>query len=681
MSEPAATVPAIRFEADELRDFAVSSRLEWLETNGVGGWASSTVSGAHTRRYHGLLVAALRPPLGRVVLLSRLEETLSVSGSEHELASNRFPGVVHPAGHRHLASFELGLFPVFEYAAGGARLRKTVAAVHGENTTLVRYELVEADGPVELALRPFLAARDYHSLARANDAIGRETSFAGDTLRIRPYDEPPELFVRLSGAHYRTGPPQWYHDYEYDAERERGLDFREDLWTPGTLDVRLVPGREAWVLASTEDPAGRDPASLFETERRRRVGLLERAGLPAELPDPRVRRLVLAADQFIVRRGDEDRTVIAGYPWFGDWGRDTMIALPGLALSTGRHEDAAGILRAFAGTVSEGMLPNRFPDDDAEPEYNSVDAALWFFVAVRAYVEKTADDGLARATLLPALRAIHAAFASGTRHGIRVAPDGLLQAGEPGVQLTWMDAKVDDWVVTPRHGKPVEVNALWYNALRILADLERRLGEPAAAARLEDEAGRCLTRFREAFWNEQAGCLFDVVSDDGADPAIRPNQLFALSLPFPLLEGEQARSVLAVVERELLTPLGLRSLAPGDASYRPRYEGGVLERDGAYHQGTVWSWLIGPYVTALERVRTTDGRADEVRAEVRALLTPLLDHLDDAGLGTVSEIFDGEPPHEPRGAPAQAWSVAELLRAWLEHGLDEAANPYTENDE
>ncbi|MDT8436171.1 MAG: amylo-alpha-1,6-glucosidase [Gemmatimonadota bacterium] len=685
-------VPPIRFTAADLQDFAVSSRLEWLETNGLGGWASSTVSGAHTRRYHGLLVAALRPPLGRFVLLSRLEETLATGGVEYDLASNRFPGVLHPSGHRHLASFELGLFPTFGYRAGEVVLRKTIAAVHGENTTLVRYELTEADRPAGLTLRPFLAARDYHSLARANDAIGTETGFADDTLRVRPYEGTPALFLHLPGARYRTAPPQWYYQYEYDAERERGLDFREDLWMPGALEVRLAPGEVAWVVASTENPAGRDPAALFEAERGRRLALLARAGLPgrdgspepAGLPgepaDPRLRRLVLAADQFIVRRGEKDRTVIAGYPWFGDWGRDTMIALPGLALCTGRPEDAAGILRAFAETVDGGMLPNRFPDGGEEPEYNSVDAALWFFVAVRAYLERTGDEDLARGTLLPALREIRDAFTRGTRHGIRVAADGLLEAGEPGVQLTWMDAKVGEWVVTPRHGKPVEVNALWYNALRILADLERRLGDPAAAGPLEEEARRCLARFREAFWNEAGGCLFDVVTDEGADPAIRPNQVFAIGLPFPLLDGERARRVLAVVQRDLLTPLGLRSLAPGDPAYRPRYEGGVLERDGAYHQGTVWSWLLGPYVTALARVRAAEGRAAEAREEARALLAPLLDHLSDAGLGSVSEIFDAEPPHRPRGAPAQAWSVAELLRAWREHVLDEPADDDMEHD-
>ena len=644
------------FEIDtKTHDFDSLSRLEWLETNGLGGWASSTVSGANTRRYHGLLVAALEPPVGRTVLVAKLEETLHVNGEAFELSANRYPGAVHPRGFEHLVSFRRGLFPVFEYRAGGVGLRKTVAAVHGENTTLVIYELTEDSGPAGLVLRPLLTQRDYHALGPGTD-LSQEAHFAHDVLRIA---RDRQVFIQAPGAVFDCR-PDWYHRFRYEVEQRRGLDFEEDLWTPGLLIRDLAPGQRLGIVISTSNPRGRDASALLEQETARRGEILSLLGTQ----DQKIHTLGLAADQFVVRRGEDLRTIIAGYHWFGDWGRDTMIALPGLCLATGRHEDARRILRAFAAHTSQGMLPNRFPDRGETPEYNTVDATLWFFVAIQKYLSATGDDDLIRDELLPVLRDIVAWHDRGTRYGIRVDDDSLLAAGEPGVQLTWMDAKVGDWVVTPRQGKAVEINALWHNALAILADLEAQLGDADRAEELRSRAEGTRRRFNEVFWNETLGCLYDVIDGERVDRAIRPNQLLALSLPFPLLSEARARRVLTVAEDKLLTPVGLRSLAPDHVDYRPIYLGDPLARDGAYHQGTVWGWLLGPYLTALVRYR-----GDAGKKKARAVVARALEHLHDAGLGTFSEIFDAEPPHTPRGCIAQAWSVAELLRV-LSEDLD-----------
>ncbi|MGB3097579.1 MAG: amylo-alpha-1,6-glucosidase, partial [Candidatus Deferrimicrobiaceae bacterium] len=500
------SVPDIVLDPVLLRDFDEVSRREWIETNGAGGWASSTISGAHSRRYHGLLVAATRPPAGRMVLLSKLEEAVVVGGNRFELGSNRYPGTVHPRGFTHLRSFAKGLFPVFEFQAGGVTFRKTIAAVHGENTTLILYEAPETQGRFTLELTPLVAGRDYHALVRENGAVRREADFAEGILRISPYEGVPEIHILASSATFEAR-PTWYFDFEYEIERERGLDFREDLFSHGVLRVSLAPGGRLGVIVSTSDPAGRDAFELFERERERR----ERLFTSLSPNDDISRLLALAADQFVVRRGDDLRTVIAGYHWFTDWGRDTMIAFPGISLVTGRFEDGKRILRAFAGSVSHGMLPNRFPDAGEEPEYNTVDATLWFFVAVHKYLRATNDDPFVRDEILPVLRDILEWHERGTRYGIRVDRDGLLSAGEPGVQLTWMDAKVGDWVVTPRQGKAVEINALWYNALAIYAELAGRFGAKEEQERYRRRALEVRETFGKIFWNEEGGYLYDVV--------------------------------------------------------------------------------------------------------------------------------------------------------------------------
>ncbi|HEX4825120.1 MAG TPA: amylo-alpha-1,6-glucosidase [Candidatus Polarisedimenticolaceae bacterium] len=639
---------SLSLDATVTHDLDAASSREWIEANGLGGWASGTVAGCHTRRYHGLLVAATKPPVGRMVLLSKLADTLVVDGTRHELDANFYPGAVHPRGFETLESFRLDPFPTFTYAAGGIRCVKTIAAVHGENTTLVTYELAEAPGPVTLELRPLIAYRDYHALQRANDAVAfANTTFDEGLFTARPYDGAPELHVAVPGATFEAH-PDWYFRFEYPLEAERGLDSHEDLFCYGVFRRTLRPGERLGIVISTASVAGRDAFDLLERQRARRKVAAELAGPD----DPLARALALAADAFVVRRGEDLRTIIAGYPWFTDWGRDTMIALPGLCLATGRHDDARKILRAFAAGVEDGLVPNRFPDAGGPAEYNTADASLWFFVAAHRYLEATNDAAFVTGELLPVLEEIVARHEAGTKFGIRVDDDGLLRAGDPGTQLTWMDAKVGEWVVTPRWGKPVEIQALWYNALTILGELKKDASLAQRAKAVKD-------RFVATFWNDEAGCLFDVVDGERRDASIRPNQIFALALPHPLLPKDKAKAVLAVVEEKLLTPYGLRSLAADDPSYRGRYLGGPGERDAAYHQGTVWSWLLGPYAEALVRTLGVTGKA-----RARKALEGIAPHLHEAGLGTISEIFDGDAPHAPRGCPAQAWSVGEVLRVW-----------------
>jgi predicted glycogen debranching enzyme len=657
----------ISLDATVTKDLDRASQLEWLEANGIGGWASGTVSGCATRRYHGLLVAATRPPLGRMVLLSKLAETIVAGGARIDLDVNRYPGTVHPRGFEHLASFTIDPFPAFTYQAGGATLKKTVVAVHGENTTIVTYELMSATAPITLELRPLIAYRDYHALQHANDALRfANATFQDGTFRAKPYDGAPELHIAIPGASFEAR-PDWYFNFEYSQEQARGLDAREDLFSHGLFRCELAPGEKLGIVISTAATSGRDAFELVDKQRARRKVVAD----IVDLADDVARTLAVAADTFVVRRAEDLRTIVAGYPWFTDWGRDAMIALPGLCLTTGRHDDARKVLRAFARSIDRGMLPNRFPDAGEAPEFNTADATLWFFVATHKYLEATGDTVFVLDEMLPVLEDILAWHERGTRHGIRVDADGLLHAGEAGVQLTWMDAKVGDRVVTPRQGKPVEIQALWYNALAILADLRKRAGRTAEAAGLAQRAKQLKESFVDTFWNDDVGCLFDVVDGDRRDASIRPNQIFALSLPYPLLPKDKAKSVLDRIEGELLTPYGLRSLAPSDPAYRGAYRGGPAERDAAYHQGTVWSWLLGPYADALVKTHGVAGKA-----KARKALEGLVPHLREAGLGTISEIFDGDAPHLPCGCPAQAWSVAETLRAWKEHGVPAKKKTY-----
>jgi predicted glycogen debranching enzyme len=648
----------IQFDEAICRNLDAASRREWLETNGIGGFASSTIAGLNTRRYHGLLVAATKPPVGRMVLLSKIEETLTIGERRFDLSCNRYPGVVHPQGHAHLKQFRQDPFPVFVYEVEGVVLEKSVFMVHGENTTVIQYTMLSApELPCTLELRPLIAFRDYHGTSHENGALNATLQVEPGRVTVAPYQGCPDLCLAQSGAEVRQE-AAWYRNFEYTVEQERGLDYREDLFNPMVMTFELSRNTRASLVASTEVRSAEAADGYRAAEVARRRAVIE----AAPVADPFVQMLAQAADRFVVRRGT-GTTVIAGYHWFSDWGRDTMIALPGLTLATGRYNDARGMLLAFAESVDRGMLPNRFPDAGETPEYNTVDATLWFFEAARAFAEHTGDYEFVRTRLYLVLADIISWHVRGTRYGIRVDTDGLLLAGEPGVQLTWMDAKVGDWVVTPRHGKPVEIQALWYNALRTIEDFGRRFGDEVNAAHYKELADHARSAFAQLFWNESAGCLCDVVSGNERDDSIRPNQIFAVSLFHSMLSGDKAKAEVAVVERDLLTPYGLRSLAPSDGKYRGRYEGDPYSRDSAYHQGTVWPWLIGPFLTAYLKV---NGRSSKARKQAEQWLAEMRGFILDEGLGQIPEVFDGDAPHRAGGCLAQAWSVAELLRVSVE---------------
>jgi predicted glycogen debranching enzyme len=658
----------IRFGRDICGDPGSALTREWLETNGLGGFSSSTITGLNTRRYHGLLVAATKPPVGRAVLVSKLEETIIVDGRRYELSTNQYPGVMHPRGDRLQKGFRLDPFPVFTYEVEGILIEKSVLMVHGENTIVVQYELrgnsaevADHQPPIidcSLEVSPLIAFRDYHSLMHENTALNPQAQTLEGLAVIKPYAELPALYIAHDARDVESS-ALWYRNFEYSRERERGFNFTEDLFNPFVLKFDLKSGRGANLIVSTERREVKDSDALKQGEIERRLKITESAPGKDEL----VTALTAAGEQYIVARGRE-KTIIAGYHWFSDWGRDTMIALPGLTLATGRFDVARSILLEFARYVDRGMLPNRFPDAGEQPEYNTVDATLWFFEAARSLLHYTGDYEFVRANLYDVLTDIIEWHVRGTRYGIRVCADGLLRAGEAGVQLTWMDAKVGDWVVTPREGKPVEIQALWYNALKFMAELAAKFADDEKQKLYEEMAERARRSFNRMFWNEEEGALFDVVGDDGVrDASIRPNQIFSVSLHHSMLSRERAVRMLEVVERELLTPYGLRSLSPRDPKYRPRYEGDSLSRDGAYHQGTVWAWLMGPFIRAYIKAH---GGSAQARERSRSRLADFQAHLSEAGLGHISEIFDGDPPHTPQGCIAQAWSVAETLRAAIE---------------
>jgi predicted glycogen debranching enzyme len=639
---------ALHLDRETCRNLETAVRREWLVTNGLGGYASGTVAGVNTRRYHGLLVASLNPPVQRMVLLAALEEWLIAPDAERQPLSGQeyWDGTVYPDGFRSLESLDVdGMLPTFRWAIDGRIIEKRIWMEHGISRTVLSYRLV-AGPPLSLELRPLFAHRDYHQQRHGQGGFDMAETNDGwmiDAAGVRSHFQ-----VRPSSA--VRSRPDCYWRVLHRAERERGLDDEEDLFTPGTVAVALDEQNEVIVLAGTEPaPRGWDAATSWHAAQQRQAVLAD-----PSTEHPLAAQLVVAAEQFRVARASKQRTVIAGYHWFADWGRDTMISLPALAMRPGTLWEARAVLDTSISHLDQGLIPNRFPDGGEPPEYDTIDATLWLFQAVAAYLRASGDWSFV-ADRLDALEGIIDWHVGGTRHKIRMDHrDGLLAGGEEGYALTWMDARVGDWVVTPRRGKPIEINALWYNGLRLIADWCERAMRPAG--RYRQMAAQAHEAAQERFWYDLGGYCFDVVDGpDGDDPSLRPNQVIALALVYPLIEGDRARRALDVVTAKLLTPYGLRTLSQDDPRYQASYQGDQRARDAAYHMGMAWPWLMGPYLDAHIRL-TRD------RELVRQLLEPFRAHLCEAGLGTISEIFEPEPPYRPVGCISQAWSVAEILR-------------------
>ncbi len=636
---------------------------EWIETDGLGGYASGTVSAIRTRRYHAVLLTATSPPSGRLALVNGFDAWLDTPEGNFPLTSQVYdPGVVHPHAWDRIDEFDADPWPRWQFRlADGTCIEHQLFVPHGHSAAILTWRVLgQGDGCV-LSVRPYISGREYHRLHQENEAFRFDLSMLEGRVVWRPYPDKPAILSRTNGEYVHE--PEWYRQFMYEEERTRGLDYLEDLASPGAFRWDMSRGEAVWIVAAEghEDVFGAGESlveSLVDrwrnTERDRRNAF----------------RSVLhqAADAYVVRRGT-GHTIVAGYPWYQEWSRDTFVSIRGLCLRTGRLEEAKSILLAWAPTLDGGMLPNVFPEPEAPPEFNSVDASLWYLVAAHEFLLAAEAKNLPltseeRDTIRNAINSVLAAYCEGTRYGIRMDDDGLLAAGGPGLQLTWMDAKVDDWVVTPRVGKPVEVQALWLNALRIGSDRDDQWGVIFK---------RGVESFHERFWNGALGRLYDVV-DVGhrpgtTDAAFRPNQILAVGgLPFPLLDGDPARAVVDSVDSHLYTPMGIRTLAAADPGYRGHYEGGVVDRDGACHQGTAWPWLLGPFVDAWIRVRGGDDKAREA-ARAR-FLPPIEEHLEKAGIGHLCEMADGDAPYVPRGCPFYAMSIGEALRVAVDHFME-----------
>jgi predicted glycogen debranching enzyme len=664
-----------RFGREVCNNFAIAKSKEWLVTNGIGGYASGTISGILTRRYHGLLVGALKPPVARTLLLTKLDETVNYNGQFYDLATNFWAdGTVAPQGYLNIESFYLdGTTPVWNFALADGLLEKRIWMQRGENTTYVRYSYLRGSQPLALSLKAFVNYRDHHSKTEGKSRFSID-AYREQGLEIKAFADAASLYLLPTQSSHNNNfswsiNHTWYRDYALAVEKYRGLDDTEDHLLAAIGNITLPPGDSITITASTKEVWDEGKQENEKYQQEQKLISLFYAQNQLETQPKWIEQLVLAADQFIVDRPLTDsstgKTIIAGYPWFTDWGRDTMIALPGLAIATGRYDIAQTILHTFAKYIDRGMLPNVFADAVETPEYNTVDATLWYFEAIRAYYEATADRELL-AELFPLLTEIIDWHIKGTRYNIKMDHDGLLYAGESGVQLTWMDAKVEDWVVTPRIGKPIEVNALWYNALTCMVYFSEILGKNAQ--KYQEMVNQTRSHFAK-FWYEEGGYCYDVIdSPGGNDPSFRPNQIFAVSLPCrgeqPFsptkspLQPSQQKMVVDKVGQKLLTSYGLRSLSTEHLDYVGIYSGNQLQRDGSYHQGTTWGWLIGHFVQAHLQVYNHPELA-------RSFLLPIANHLQDGCVGSVSEIFDGDVPFAPRGCFAQAWSVAEVLRGWL----------------
>lgn len=640
---------------------------EWLITNGAGGYACSTAVGLNTRKYHGLLVAAMTPPVRRMVLLSRLEETLHLKGWPHALSSNEYPGTIHPEGYRLLKAFCAGPYPRWAYQGDGWTLEKSVRLVRGESTVVVSYTLLGADCPAELEARPLLALRSMHDLMyQWNGRLAAENK-GKRHHRLPPTTKTPELFFAHDGM-FSAAPGCWYLNTIYRREEQRGYGGLEDLWNPGVVRWRLSPGQTVHFVCSTEPIDIHRTLAQLEPQTATLCATMR--SMPAQ-HDTTQALLAASAGAYgcdAVETTQHSIRLLTGFPWAPPSVRDALIAFPGIFLVTRDFAGAKAMLQSLASQLDRGLLPSGFPENGGEPVYRGADVSLWFINSLWHYLRYTGDEETV-SHLLDTAAEIVSEYRRGTLLGIATDADGLLKTHAAGVGTTWMDAKIGDWVVTPRAGRPIELNALWYNALCITAELCERLGRAAQAGDLRELASKTRVSFNKRFWNPNRGCCFDVVDDHGADPSIRPNQLMAISLPFPVLAAERHPTVLEKVHRSLLTPFGLRTLAPDDAAYQSRFTGDVVSRDRACHQGSVFPWLLGHWVTAYLRVL---GRGATTRREALRFLQPCLDYVQGPGLGHLCEVFDGEPPHRPGGSIASAAAVGELLRAYVEDVLDQA---------
>jgi len=646
----------LEWSGSELQERALA--LEWLETDGLGGYACGTVAGARTRRYHGWYVPAIPSPRRRWMMVAGCDEFVTARGVTTGVSTQIYESATHPEGVRNLIRFRMEPFPTWRHETGTFSLERSLCMVRDRSLTVVRYV---NRGATELTLRvrPLLALRSSHRLQHETAGDwNAETQARGETSSVRPLPYLPRLYLRAIFGETRLD-PQWYRHFRYPQETARGYDAEEDLWSPLEWTWSLRPDAGAYLLFSLHESAG-DPDSFLDEERRRRQKF-------SRTRDPVFDELASRAECFLVESDNRDASILAGFPWLADWGRQAMVAASGLALATGRPGHVARVLNAFGAARRDGLIPSHFSGEEGDAEFDSADASLWFVLAVEwlGRLRRTPGEP---SPLLGAVRSVIAAYRRGTRWNIGVGPDGLLVANSPGRALTWMDAVVDGSPVTPRPGRAVEVNALWHAALQSAARLERQGGETGRARELESEAWHVGRRFNETFWYGEKGYLYDVIGDGGPDASLRPNQILAVSLTPDLLPPHRARSVYWTVRRRLLTPFGLRTLDPADPRYRGRCEGDERSRLAAAHQGTVWPWLMGPFADAHFRLF---GSGAESKKTMRALLAPLRAHVRDAGLGSISEMFDGDAPHAPRGCIAQAWSVAEVARVLYTHLLGE----------
>ncbi len=674
----------MEFGRGDFSTYEQGVKREWLLTNGIGGFCSSTIIGANTRRYHGLLIAALKPPVMRHLLLSKLDEVIVTQDKEHVINSNKTLDYISE-GYLYQQRFKINSgIPEYIYSVNDIFINKKVCMVNGRNSVVIVYEIKTAKHACTLRIAPLVNFRDYHF--NSNKDYLRFSQFECETgTKLKPEYYDLDFYINISEGKYIREHDMYFCNMEYSKERERGLDAVEDHYIPGIFEVDVKPyeTKVITITAGVGEWEELNGVDIIEDEIKRLGALVDRAGYNDEFANI----LVKACDNFIVKReSTASKTIIAGYPWFTDWGRDTMIALPGLTLVTKRFDDARDILSTFSKYIKNGLVPNMFPDAGHDPVYNTVDASLWYFYAIYKYVKYTGDYSFVEQKLLDGMLQIIESYKNGTSYNIMMDEDGLINAGDERTQLTWMDAKVGDWVVTPRQGKAVEINALWYNALMIMADICTNIGRDGE--KHLNLAQRVKNSFEQKFWNSSKKCLYDVINEENTtnkkdkaidtenksdrvykadekllDASIRPNQIFAVSLDFPIIEGDKARQIVNVVFNKLYATYGLRSLAPDSEMYKGIYIGGQLNRDGAYHQGTSWGWLIGHFISAYKKAYNY---SYESKVVTEKIIEPFKDHLKDACIGSVSEIFDGDAPNVPRGCFAQAWSVAEVLRAYVE---------------